>query len=107
MSRNLQVDLTGLHSGSHGIDSERTTLAAVHADTARDVDAAHAGWVGNSAHALSAMAQTWRDAGAAHSERMDDHAHDMRVTAAIMRHIDARNAAALRALDFGGADGAP
>jgi uncharacterized protein YukE len=96
MADKLWVDPTALsHAGNEVANHGEDLLAsqqACHAEAA----AAHSGWVGSSAGALSSLLDSWETTSDAHLRRFGKHSTDLHFVAADFAETETRNIQAVR-----------
>jgi hypothetical protein len=83
----------GNELASHG-----EALLALQRSCHSAAECAHPGWVGSSAHALSALLDRWATVSAAHIGRFGEHSCGMHFAAAGFHQMEQRNAAAIAGL---------
>lgn len=94
----LEVDVADLVASGVAVTTQGEELAARHHGADGRIEAAEAGWRGQSAVALAATAQEWTAATAALLARLRDHASALHTAAEAFAEHEQRSAEALAAL---------
>jgi uncharacterized protein YukE len=96
MADKLRVNLQALSAAGNDVANHGEDLHARQQSCHGEAAAAHSGWVGASAGALSSLLDGWQNTTDAHLRRFGKHSCDMHFASAEFSDMEDRNAEAVR-----------